>query len=106
VAFEPDPASPLRPPPPPLAVIMTTAHHFNDFAAATVHVATANPAALRLRNGLGAPIVPVPVVPGAVVLGGAGGVTLNLTVGALPQYLELPQDASATAVCQSLVWPA
>lgn len=97
VAFEPDAASPLHATP--LVVVMTTAHHYNDALRATLHVATAAPpAVLVLRNGLGAPMDP------AASPAPGGGVDVALVITPLPQYLELPPDASAVAACRTLAW--
>jgi hypothetical protein len=99
VAFEPDPTSSLKPAPQPLVVLMTTAHHYNDFTPATISVATKTPEQLSLRNGLGAPMA----LPTAVADGGAD-VALTLRITALPQYLTVPNDTTAAAVCATLKW--
>lgn len=95
IAFETDASSSLHAPP--LAVFMTTAHHYNDRTPATARVTTASPAALLLRNGLGTPlegaIAPAP-----------GGASLALSIAPLPQFLILPSDTTAAAVCATLTW--
>jgi hypothetical protein len=96
VAFEADPASGVGAAP--LVVLMTTAHHYNDATPANMTVATASPGAVVVRNGLGAPM------PAAQAAAGAGSVTLALQATALPQYILLPPDATATAACRTLVW--
>jgi len=91
VAFETDPSSSVGAPP--LAVLMTTAHHFNDRTPVTLHVVTAQPEALTLRNGLGAPL--------SLAWDGAN---ITLSLAALPQYLVLSHDTTAVAVCATLAY--
>ncbi len=105
VAFEPDPQSNLKAQP--LVVLMTTAHHYNDFTPATLTVKTgAAASSLLLRNGVGAPMA----VRSAALSGINSSAhesqifSLDLRITAMPQYLLLPADASATTVCQSLKW--
>jgi hypothetical protein len=93
VAFETDPTSSVGAPP--MAVLMTTAHHFNDRTPVTLRVVTAQPGALGLRNGLGAPL---PLATDSANL------TLSLSLAALPQYLMLPRDTTAAAVCATLMY--
>lgn len=96
VAFETDPASPLAAPP--LAVVMTTAHHFNDFLPVTLTVATGAPGAVVVRSGLGTPLDV------ALTAAAGGGVDVALDAVALPQYVLLPPDVTAAAVCATLLW--
>ena len=96
VAFETDPSSPLAAPP--LAVVMTTAHHFNDVTPVTLGVTTDAPGAIVVRSGLGTPLDV------ARTLASAGVVSLALDAAALPQYVVLPTDVTAAAVCATLRW--
>ena len=99
VAFEPNPA--VSPAAAPLIVLMTAAHHFNDRVDATLQVnSVLPPSAFTARNGLGA------AMPLVVSGNGAGWIAFNFSIGALPQYVELPADASATAACATLRWNA
>ena len=82
---------------PPLVAVFITAHHYNDRVPASLVVAAASAAQLRLLNGLGAPMALA-----AVPL--AGGVNVTLAVASLPQYLILPLGASAEDACASMVW--
>lgn len=97
VAFEPDPkVSPLAAP---LVVIMTIARHYNDRTLASIMIHTnSTPSAVVGRNGLGSPL------PLTLTGSGAGSITFNLSVGALPQYITLPADASAAVACSTLQW--
>lgn len=97
VAFAPDPASPLNPPP--LIVLFILGHHFNDRTTATLALG-APPA--RVVSGLGAEL---PAQPTAVVVeGGGGGVTIPLSLAALPTYVELAQGTDPVAACEGLTW--
>ena len=91
VAFETDPSSSVGAPP--VAALMTTAHHFNDRTSVSLHIVTTQPEALTLRNGLGAPL--------SLALDGAN---ITLSLAALPQYLVLPHDTTAAAVCATLAY--
>ena len=100
VAFETDPDSPLDAQP--LAVLMTTAHHFNDALKVNMTISTTLPNDILVRNGLGTPLS----IPSSHVHenGIKSDVSLQLEAVALPQYIILPKDTTATQACASLVW--
>jgi len=102
VAFETDPDSPLGASP--LVVLMTTAHHFHDFLNVNMTISTSSPSDIIVRNGLGTPLS---ISPTQVVMSGTQAqatVLLQLEAVALPQYVILPKDTSASNVCATLVW--
>ena len=99
VAFEPDDSA-AGPRAQPLAVLFIVAHHFNDRTPAVASVWTAAAPSMVLLNGYGTPL---PFNTSRAASNDAA-FSVHLTLAALPQYLLLPHDTNATAVCASLVW--
>jgi hypothetical protein len=81
---------------------MTTAHHFNDALKVNMTISTSVPKDILVRNGLGTPLS----IPTSLVneIGVKSDVLLQLEAVALPQYIILPKDITATQACASLVW--
>jgi hypothetical protein len=79
---------------------MTTAHHFNDMLPVTMSVVTtSDPSSIVVRSGLGTPLTVI-----TTTTSQSSPTTLHLEAVALPQYVILPADATATAACASLKW--
>jgi hypothetical protein len=92
---------------------MTTAHHFNDMLPVKMSVVTtSDPSSIVVRSGLGTPLPVIttttsqssPTTQPTATEAAAASVTLHLEAVALPQYVILPADATATAACASLKW--